>query len=238
MTLEKLASRVRMLTLYAATSTLLLIAVFALAATSERRASFDEIDVERINVRKPDGSLSLVISNEARMPGVILGDEEYGPKKGRSGLVFYDGVGDEMGGLTYGSRTDGETLTHSGHLAFDARGSDQALDLAYAETWEGGERTGRTAGLRLIDRAPSTPAERRARFEAAERGEAAATGGQYGEDWSNRVVVGTVDGTAYLGLNDGQARKRVRAIVGAEGAPRVEILDADGAVVHVVALDD
>ena len=226
-----------MLTAYAICSTLLLTAVVLLAATSERRASFDEIDVERINVRKPDGRLSLVISNETRMPGVILGHQEYGPKKGRSGLVFYDGAGDEMGGLTYGSRTDDGVLTHSGHLAFDARGSDQALDLAYSETWEGNERTSRTAGLRLIDRAPSTPTERRARFEATGEGDAAGSGGQYGVDWSNRVVIGTVDGTAYLGLNDAKARERIRAVVGAEGAPRVEILDGDGTVVHVVALD-
>lgn len=228
----------QMLSVYAVCTTALLVAFGLLAATSERRVSFDEIDVERINVRKPDGRLSLVISNEARMPGVILGDQEFGPKKGRSGLVFYDGAGDEMGGLTYGSRTDGGVLTHSGHLAFDARGSDQALDLAYSETWEGGEQTDRTAGLRFIERAPSTPAERRARFEAVERGDAPESGGEYGVDWANRVVIGTVGGVAYLGLNDGQARERIRAIVGAEGAPRVEILNGDGAVVHVVALEE
>ena len=249
MPLETLASRVRMLTVYATVSTLLLIAVVALAATSERRAAFDEIDVERINVRKPDGSLSLVISNEARMPGVISGGREYGPKKGRSGLVFYDGAGDEMGGLTFGSRVEDGVLTHSGHLAFDARGNDQAVNLSYAETWEGGEQTSRVGGLRFVDRAPSTPDEGRTRLEmsewsrtgtAAERERAAEwfeENGRYGRDWSNRIVIGSVDGTAYLGLNDGQARERIRATVSEAGAPRVEVLDADGAVVHVVALD-
>ena len=249
MTPDSLSARVHMLTLYAVCSTVLLLAVVLMAATPERRVAFDEIDVERINVRKPDGSLSLVVSNEARMPGVISGGREYGPPKGRSGLVFYDGSGDEMGGLTYGSRVEDGVLTHSGHLAFDARGNDQAVDLSYAETWEGGERTGRVGGLRFVDRAPSTPEDGRERLamgemsetgDAAERERAAEwfrENGRYGRDWSNRVVVGSVDGTAYLGLNDGRARERVRATVSEAGAPRVEVLDADGAVVHVVALE-
>ncbi|WP_420456075.1 hypothetical protein [Rubrivirga sp.] len=246
MTVDPLSTHVRWLTVYAVGSTLALGALLLTGARSERATRFVEIDVERINVRKPDGRLSLVVSNEARMPGVIVGDREVGEPKGRSGLVFYDGEGAEMGGLTYGSRRSGETVSHSGHLAFDGRGRDQALDLSYSEEWEGDTRTHHAGALRLIDR--NGPAgterydmmERRRSDDPAERAEAEAwlsENGRYGEDWSNRVVVGSIDGRAYLGLNDPQARERLRATVGADGTPRVEMLDADGAVVREVALD-
>lgn len=248
MTPDQLTRRVQALTVYAVLSTAALAVLVLTGARSERRATFDEIDVERINVRKPDGRLSLVVSNETRMPGVISGGREYGPSKGRSGLVFYDGGGDEMGGLTYGSRLEGGTLTHSGHLAFDARGNDQAVNLSYAETWEDGRQTSRVGGLRFIDREPSTPEAGRERLamgemarsdDSAERERAAAwfaENGRYGRDWSNRVVIGSVDGTAYLGLNDPQARPRLEATVDTDGTSRLHALDADGEIVH--DLDD
>ena len=40
---------------------------------------FDEIDVHRVNVREPDGTLRLVISNDARLPGVIVRGKENPP---------------------------------------------------------------------------------------------------------------------------------------------------------------
>ncbi len=246
MTLDRLATHVRWLSLYAVGSTLAAAALLA-RARRERSARFDEIDVERINVRKPDGRLSLVVSNEARMPGVIVGDREYGEPKGRSGFVFYDGDGAEMGGLTYGSRRSGETVSHSGHLSFDGRGRDQALVLTYAERWHGETRTSHVGALRFVDRhEPTGPerlemADRRRSDDPAERAAAEAwfaENGRYGQDWSNRVVVGAVDGRAYLGLNDPGANERIRATVGADGVPRVEMLDADGTVLREVTLDE
>ena len=52
-----------------------LLAAFTLAGSPAAAAKvqrFDEIDVHRINVREPDGTLRMVISNHARLPGVIV----------------------------------------------------------------------------------------------------------------------------------------------------------------------
>lgn len=243
MTTDQLTRRVQALTAYAIASTLALGALLLSGARSPRLATFDEIDVERINVRKPDGRLSMVISNETRMPAVIVGDREYGEPKGRSGMVFYDGDGAEMGGLTYGSRRSGDTVSHSGHLAFDGRGRDQALALSYAEEWQGDTRTHHAGALRLIDRNGPTGLERyemadlRRSGDPADRERAAAwfaENGRYGQDWANRVVVGSIDGRAYLGLNDPQARPRIEATVDADGTAQVTTLDANGDTVDTL----
>lgn len=50
--------------------------VLAIAGCTRSRANtkFDEIDVERINVREKDGSLRFVLSNTSRSPGCSSGD--------------------------------------------------------------------------------------------------------------------------------------------------------------------
>lgn len=234
-----------MLVLYALAATLLAVGFAVAASRPGRRASFDEIDVERINVRKPDGRLSLVISNEARMPGVVHGGREYPPHRpGASGLVFYNGDGDETGGLSWGSTRTDTTFRTFGHLSFDGVNQDQTLVLTYSEEWAGGERTSRGGALRFVDRDVPGGAERTAHElerlrsgtpeEQAEARRWVDENLRYGETWSNRLVVGAVDGTAYLGLNDPQARPRLRATVTDVGVARVEVLGDDGDVLHVV----
>ena len=230
-----------------------MLAVFAVSALllavtasrPERRGRFSEIDVERINVRKPDGRLSLVITNEARMPGVVHGDQEFTPHRpDTAGLVFYNGDGDETGGLTWGSTRTDTARTSFGHLSFDGIDQDQTLVLSYSEAWDDGERTTRGGALRFVDRdVPGGVARTARELERArtgtpdEQAEARRWIEQnlgYGDTWSNRVVVGSIDGRAYLGLNDPHARERVRATVDAEGVARVEILDERGGVLHAV----
>ena len=235
-----------MLATYAVAATVLLIAIAA--SRRERRGRFDVIDVERINVRKPNGRLSLVITNEARMPGGVHGDREFTPHRpDTAGLVFYNGDGDETGGLTWGSTRRGAARTSFGHLSFDGIDQDQTLVLSYSEAWEDGERTERGGALRFVDRDVPGGIERTAHeLDRAQTGtpdeqaDAREWSGQnlrYGDTWSNRVVVGSIDGRAYVGLNDPQARERVCATVDAEGVARVEILDERGGVRHSVASD-
>src|SRR5690554_4138120 len=59
----------------------LLTAVFAVlvltGAASSGKASFEEIDVQRLNLREPDGTLRYVLSSSARFPGLIIRGEEH-----------------------------------------------------------------------------------------------------------------------------------------------------------------
>ena len=67
----------------------------------DREKSFKEISVERINVVESNGDLKLVISNSERQhPGIVNGKSL--PKRERqAGLIFFNSVGDECGGLIY-----------------------------------------------------------------------------------------------------------------------------------------
>jgi hypothetical protein len=65
------------------------------AARVQERPQFSEIDVQRINVREPDGTLRLVIANHARLPGVIVRGKELPPvDRSYVGLLFYNDEGD------------------------------------------------------------------------------------------------------------------------------------------------
>jgi len=47
----------------------LAVAALMTGATSQRSASFDVIDAQRINIKEPDGTLRLAISNRTLFPG-------------------------------------------------------------------------------------------------------------------------------------------------------------------------
>jgi hypothetical protein len=93
----------RLLVVYSTVVTTL-IAAFTLAGSAAARVQhFDEIDVHRINVREPDGTLRMVISNHARLPGVIVGGKEHPPvDRPYAGMLFYNDEGTENGGLVFG----------------------------------------------------------------------------------------------------------------------------------------
>jgi hypothetical protein len=62
----------RFLALYSGAVTAVLCFVVFVAAKPQSAARFDTLDVQRINVREPDGTLRMVISNHAKFPGIIV----------------------------------------------------------------------------------------------------------------------------------------------------------------------
>src|SRR6267142_1353736 len=100
----RLEREVRCLKIYATVATLVC-AVFVLSAFAlqGKKQKFEEIDVERINIVEKDGKLRMVISNEARQhPGIANGKiiQRKGPRP--PGMIFFNHLGDEMGGLIFG----------------------------------------------------------------------------------------------------------------------------------------
>src|SRR4029450_10167607 len=86
-----------------------LTAVFALTllgglVTQRQKSKFDEINVHRINVYEPDGTLPMVISNKARFPGLIIRGKEYPHPRPQAGMLFFNDEGTENGGLIFGGR--------------------------------------------------------------------------------------------------------------------------------------
>lgn len=255
---KRLERDVRWLKLYAGALTLAVgvmsVAAFTRAEFRAAHASFDVIDVERINVREPNGNYRLVISNRPRSIGPIYKNKPFGYEGGgRPGLIFFNDEGTENGGLTFtgssctnGKTADGQTCRPgeqyraSTHMSFDQFNSDQILNFDYSE--RGGQRV---TGISVQDRAvwdiydqvmlrDSILAikDSVARQAAMTRLTAPRNGVPLN---AQRMFIGK-DQTksAVLNLSDPSGKPRLRLVVDSLGAARIEFLDAAGKVTNTV----
>jgi hypothetical protein len=175
------------------------------AATVQR---FDEVDVQRLNVREPDGTLRMVVSNRARLPGVIVRGKEHPPvDRPQAGMLFYNDEGTENGGLIFGGHrnANGEVIDSGAALSFDRYGSNgQFVQLAGVD-----DSKNHIVGLVLSDTDATTS--------------------------RRRVVIGhDKEGVASVSLMDRNGRKRIVLQVTSDGTPHLSFLDANGKVVERV----
>lgn len=213
---------------YAAVMTLATVWL-GLTAVTPPAAKFDTIDVQRLNVREPDGTLRMTISNRARIPGVILdGKEHPNPNRTEAGMIFFNDQGDENGGLVFDGGLKDGVPTNGGSLTFDRYHQDQTLQLLSTEN--GADRkvgvivTDRPdrlmdieAGRRLRDLPPGPERDRKLR--------------EAGFDSARRIWLGRdKTGEAALILSDAEGRPRLTLGVGPDGTPGVRLLDAAGQV--------
>lgn len=180
-------------------------AVLLMGAKSRDVRAFDEIDVHRINVVEPDGTLRMVIADHDRMPGVIVKGKEQ-PKVDRpeAGMLFYNDEGSENGGLIFGGHRNekGEVVDSGGSLTFDKYGASQIVQLAGVD-----DKDDKFAGLVVNQQDP---------------------GGR-----SRRIWVGrSDDGAAVVALMDAKGKKRLVMQVGNDGKTSLDFLDGDGRVVR------
>jgi len=124
----------RILAVYSTVLTTVVAAFTFAGSAAARIQHYDEIDVHRLNVREPDGTLRMVISNHARLPGVIVRGKE-NPRVDRpyAGMLFYNDEGTENGGLVFGGHrnANGEVVDAGVALSFDRYGaSSQFVQLA------------------------------------------------------------------------------------------------------------
>ena len=178
----------------------------AAARGQDRVQQFDEIDVRRINVREADGTLRMVISNHARLPGVIVKGKENPPvDRPYAGMLFYNDEGTENGGLVFGGHrnANGDVVDAGVALSFDRYGAtSQFVQLAGVQ-----DSKNHIVGLTLSD--------------------TDATGNR------RRVVIGhDKEGTASVSLMDRNGRKRIALQVAPDGTPSISFLDADGKILN------
>jgi hypothetical protein len=234
---SKLEREVRHLKAYAIVSTLLFSLLFVLGfrAASEEKTKFGEIDVERINVVEKSGKLDLVISNSERMPPAIVNGKAMKGEGSRSpGMLFYNGKGDESGGMGFGSEAEkGGAFRASSQFMFDQYNQDQAVGILYSDN--NGKRT---AGLRVWDRADMPLDELYAKFgelRGAEREAAIKKLVEQGMVGAGRVFVGKLpDKSASLVLSDTKGKPRLTVSVDAEGNPKISFLDENGKVTYAL----
>lgn len=238
-TLARLEREVRVLRRCTAGCLLGFLVLGAAAFQSVQRQRFDEIDVERINVVEPDGRLALVIANQARLPGVWMDGKEHGGREGINGIIFFNGEGDESGGLTHWSERTPEGIRAGGHLSMDRFESDQVVALNYME-WPGYYG----AGLRISDFPVGTTKEWLAAQDSIEHlpeGEREAARRELrrrfqreGKWEINRVFVGQEQGVAGMRVHDRAGRVRIRIAVDSLDVPRLEFLDAQQHVIQTL----
>lgn len=207
-------------------------AVWVHAATARKTVAFDEIDVQRINVREPDGTLRMIISNSSAAPGTFVRGREIARNDRRDAIIlFLNEEGTENGGLTFSGRKVDGKVQAGGHLSFDQYEQDQVISLDQGES--GGVRH---ATLSFSDRPDSPlPWDVMARMETAE-GRAELTkmeaAGRFGVQ---RVRLGkTTERSSVLELKDAQGRARLVLKVAADGAATIDFLDEGGRVVRTL----
>jgi hypothetical protein len=192
-----------------------------------KSSHFDELDVQRINIREPDGTLRMVLSNTAEAPGIFFRNKEHRhPSRKSAGILFFNDEGTENGGIIFdGSKRNGE-VQNAGHLSFDQYEQDQVLTLEQTE--ENGQRT---AGLTILDQ-PSDPIPIDLGDKAGSpEGDAALRAYATHRHTFARVFVGktpTRDSTVVL--RDATGVARLQLAVTADGIASIEFLDTAGHV--------
>lgn len=194
----------RFLNIYAGVLTLVLAAVvlYGFAASSRH---FDQITVHRINVVEPDGTLRMVISDHAELPGVIVhGRQKYPPTRPQAGMLFYNDEGSEVGGLIFAGHKNaqGQVVDSGGSLSFDQYGASQIVQLAGVD-----DSTDKFAGLSVAGYPEGARVQR---------------------VWVGRD--GKQDAT--VALMDAQGHARIRLEVAANGMASIAFLDANGKVIE------
>jgi hypothetical protein len=222
----------RLLAIYAGVLTLAAAAAFLSGAVRPKTGAFESIDVQRINVVEPDGTIRLVLSGKALFPGIIFKKKEYPhPNRKTAGILFYNDEGTENGGLTFGGERDKDGKASAyGHLSFDQYDQDQVLTLDAAE--DGGDRRARLSIwdrpdysigelLELQGRIKElTPEEQKSEYAKffAQRAKA-----------QPRLFLGkSDDGSVSLRLNDREGRERLVIEVAPDGGAVVRFLDEKG----------
>ena len=193
-----------------------------------KRAVFDVIDAQRINIVEPDGKQRLVLSNTRHFPDpVVRGVTLPFRKGGKSpGMIFYNDVGDECGGLIIHGSDKGAGAA----FLFDQYRQDQTIGLTYADTAQSGGKRSRMAGLQVWDRPEDFDlVELVEELESVDRTDPRAMADMESRLRGEGKLVGRArNGDVGLFLSDALGNTRVRLTVPARGEPRMEFLDAEG----------
>ena len=202
------------------------------------------LSAERLEIVEPDGSLSMVLANSMRpavatIDGQVLMEGQEEERRGMPSIVFFDGRGDEVGGMMFGVRETADGYSSVRHLSLDAHNQDQAVILHHYQNPEGS-----TSGLRIVDRPDISMLDALARIglaAGASREELQAAlaavpeeereARMQGLSGANRAFLGSnLGGEATLTLRDGQGRARIVIEAPREGEASIRILDEQGEI--------
>jgi hypothetical protein len=227
---------------YAFGATSLIIVLSILAFRRSDNPHFKEIDVQRINVREPDGTLRMTISDAARSMGWVFHGKTYPGRPKSAGILFFNQEGEENGGMGFDGRKGKDGKVHAdAQLAFDQYDSDQIVTLSYTDA-----NGRRRQGLTVTDRADNITREQlmtkveaiRAMPDGAAKDSAMNSLRMIGDQplAANRLFAGRdPNRTAVVRLSDPMGRPRLTLSVDSAGVPSIEFLDANGHVTRRIS---
>ena len=242
-TREELRGRIRRLEGAVA---VLVLALLGLAGWTTLRSPVhhDVVRAERLEIVEPDGQPAFVLANSERpargtFDGEVLmdGREE---QRAVPNFIFFDGHGDEVGGMLFHNERTRDGFHASRHLSLDGYKQDQTVKLFHEQTPEGAN-----SGLIVSDRpedlslreafeeelgleVPFTPGQADSALKASlpRGGRAERLRELFGV---TRVYLGsTGDRNASLVLHDAAGRPRIVLAAPEDGDPYVHVLDEEG----------
>ncbi|MCO6511808.1 MAG: hypothetical protein J5I65_13540 [Aridibacter famidurans] len=229
----KIRTKLRLLEIWAVVSLAVVAAIGFSAAVNDNR--FEELTVERLNVVEKNGQLVMVAANSSHMPDPVIDGKAWKTER-PAGMLFYNGLGDENGGLVFGAVEGGGGYGAYHGLSFDKYKQAQALALVY------NDHSGKyRAGLRVWDR-PETPLseilierEKIAKMSDGPDKKAAQEKLDKKNFSPSRLYLGkNAESESELTLYDAAGKPRLRLFVAADGSAGINFLDSEGKVVSSV----
>ena len=230
--MENLAKQVKLLKIYAAVLTLVVLALIIYVFTLNG-GHYKELTAERINIVEKTGKLRMVISNkELQHPGRM--DDKDLPKRDRpAGMIFFNDEGDEDGGLVYDGDKNSASMTYS----VDQYKNDQIMQLQYEQDKNGGNAV-RSYGLKMWDRDNFTLTRQLAYYDSLGKLKDTAAINAGVKKYKaighsrQRFFAGKNDrGEVGLFLNDANGKPRLNIYINKQNQPVIETLDESGKVV-------
>lgn len=153
----KQEKRIKVLTAYALFSSVLLLGIIAYLIlrdenthssqkilTEEDSLRIKFLSVERLDIVEPDGKLAISLSNSTTSPNPTFDDVEIEGVSNRDipNIIFFDGEGDEVGGMAFSNNLDSDWQQGIRHLAFDGFNQDEVITFSHFIKNDSVSRTG------------------------------------------------------------------------------------------------
>jgi hypothetical protein len=199
---------------------------------------FKNINVENINIVDKDGTVRMRLFNNDHIPPAIVDGKDILPGHRQNdpiaGVMFYNGEGDECGGLIFGSKRDEKGNYESGaSITFDQYKQDQVVQIHYSD--DNGQKN---YGFSVYDR-PNTPLpelmDKHHNIINSELSEVEKDR-ELDKIWegnTERAFMGkNSKGEVTVQLSDSKGNPRIRMVIDDNDEPRMEFLDGEGNVTY------
>ena len=128
---------------FAAMTVLGIVFLSSVAFKGSGNHKFNTIDVQRINIVEPDGTVKMIITNVDQFPNgkdKINNRNTNETRKKRSGMLFFNEDGIECGGFIYDGQKKANGHSSGLSLTYDQYDGDQVMQLLTQDYKEGDKR--------------------------------------------------------------------------------------------------